>query len=351
MGIITAYAPHNSKPILERFEFFRSLDVEYRRCSANIAKFVFGDLNSRLGCQRPGEEHIIGEHTFGRAAVHEVEAPNRDMLLEACQSNGLLVANTFFRNPDAETVTFREAGYSYLGPVTPQGYNVLDLLLCDACSLDTVTSIRSHREAALGTDHYLVKAVLEFPADIQGTPDVRRNAEDVAALSVHAHRTAFTDAFCSMVHPPSCQQSTLSNWWEGGKEAMTFARKTLPPRQRIANKPWISEATLSLIDSRRIARANNDYEIEQRLHREVRKSAKVDRTVWLERILETGDWKQLRNIRKPKKLKHSRLRNASGDLIESDMWADTMAAHLEDIQWRVRPIGEVSGPLWEKFCL
>ena len=32
-----------------------------------------------------------------------------------------------------------------------------------------------------------------------------------------------------------------------------------------------------------------------------------------------------------------------GDLVESDCWADTMADHLEEVQWRVRPLGAVEG--------
>ena len=40
VGIFSVYASHNLKPLAERFEFFSMLDKEYRRCSANVGKFV-----------------------------------------------------------------------------------------------------------------------------------------------------------------------------------------------------------------------------------------------------------------------------------------------------------------------
>ena len=93
------------------------------------------------------------------------------------------------------------------------------------------------------------------------------------------------------------------------------------------------------MDLRRQARVQNDHRNEQRLHKEVRKAFKLDRTSWLDRMLEEGDWHQIRNLPKPRRARCHRLKNASGDFVESDEWADTMAAHMKTIQWRVRPMG------------
>ena len=158
LGIFSAYAPHNLKPLAERFQFFTELDYNFRKCSANIGKLIFGDLNSRIGGQLPGEEHVVGPYTFGRRAVHQVEVPNRDLLVEFCQSDFLLIANTFFPGAPEAKATYMEPGSTFLGTVTEIGYNTLDLLLCDSVTLGRCTGIGSIRDAALGTDHYLVKA-------------------------------------------------------------------------------------------------------------------------------------------------------------------------------------------------
>ena len=72
LGIIAMHAPHNMKPLAERFQFFTELDEEFRGCSVNVGKFIFGDLKSRVGHQLPGED-----------------------LMELCEGNGLLIANSF----------------------------------------------------------------------------------------------------------------------------------------------------------------------------------------------------------------------------------------------------------------
>ena len=166
------------KPLSERFQFFCDLDSEFRSCSANVGKVIFGDLNSRIGHKLPGEGSIIGDHTFGRQAVHQVEAPNRDLLLEFCGGNGLLVANTFLPASQEEKVTFMEAGSTFTGPVTEGRYNMLDLLLCDSVFLRRCLSLRSIRDAALATDHYLVKAELHFEMPIKTV----KGAKDLMSL-------------------------------------------------------------------------------------------------------------------------------------------------------------------------
>jgi hypothetical protein len=83
-----------------------------------------------------------------------------------------MVANTFKPGTPEEKATFAEAGSTYLGEVSATGYNMLDLFLCDAASMQRCRSLYSVRDAALATGHFLdqVKAVFEF-----GLPPLRQN--------------------------------------------------------------------------------------------------------------------------------------------------------------------------------
>jgi hypothetical protein len=341
LGIITACAPHNLKPLVERFQFFTNLDREFRMCSANVDKFVFGDLNSRIGAQKVGEADVIGMCTFGREAVHKVEVPNRDLLLEFCVGNSLVVANTFIPGMNNEKATFMEAGSFFLGEVTETGYNMLDLMLCQASTLERISRLASERSAALGTDHYMVQARLKFDTPLgTGTKHKRRQT---SALADDSCRSLFAQAFADMVtQPPS--DSTISNCWSHGKDAMKAASECMPQQACTASHPWISHGTLELIEARREARSQNNSSEEKRLHHQIKKEAKRDRSRWLNSLLESGDWKQIRKLRQTRKVNCRRLRNMSGELVESDRWADTMADHLEHVQWRVRPVGAVDGP-------
>ena len=56
-----------------------------------------------------------------------------------------------------------------------------------------------------------------------------------------------------------------------------------------------------------------------------------DGSAWMEKMLADGSWHQVKKIRKPKVPKRAKLRNPSGDLVDSADCADTMARHLEAV--------------------
>ena len=86
---------------------------------------------------------------------------------------------------------------------------------------------------------------------------------------------------------------SLNEAWDTTKEAMRQAENTLPHRPRKPNQPWISQITMTLIDERTAARMRNDLVEERRLHKEIRKQAKSDRTGWLESLLAEGRWHEI----------------------------------------------------------
>ena len=63
---------------------------------------------------------------------------------------------------------------------------------------------------------------------------------------------------------------------------------------------------------------------------------KRDRTIWLEQLTVTGDWNEIRKLRKGFAPHQGRLKDMVGDLLASNSRADTLADHLEKVQWAVR---------------
>jgi hypothetical protein len=104
------------------------------------------------------------------------------------------------------------------------------------------------------------------------------------------------------------------------------------------NRPWISAATLDLIHQRFDARTQEDWLLEKDLKRETRKSARRDRSRWLQDLAGKGDWQSLRKLQREKKDTQTRLQDAQGNIVSSEARANTLADHLEQIQWGVRPI-------------
>ena len=209
VGLISVYAPHNMRSLEERFRFFTDLDVEYRHCSANMGKYIYGDLNSRIGHQQPGEEEVVGTFTFGRTAAHPVEVPNRDLLMELCQGNSLMIANTFVPGEAADKATYAAPGYTYADPITEHGFNMLDLLVCDAASFDKIRSLFSVKAATLATDHFLMTAVTEFESF--HSPATRPKRRSVASMSEQDVGRSFADAFNESVRAETRECDTGGN--------------------------------------------------------------------------------------------------------------------------------------------
>ena len=75
----------------------------------------------------------------------------------------------------------------------------------------------------------------------------------------------------------------------------------------------------------------------------IKHSVKRDRAAWLDTLTATGDWNEIRKLRKGFVPKQGRLKNSVGDLVASDMRAETLAEHLEKVQWAVRPLSTRQG--------
>ena len=118
IAIITVLAPHNLRPQQEKWDFYEKLNQVASNTSTNGPKYFFGDFNARIGPSRPGEHGIVGPHSFGLEARHQVEMPNRDFLLEFCATHGLEIANTFCDVPVDKKVTYHEPGVPPLAPIT-----------------------------------------------------------------------------------------------------------------------------------------------------------------------------------------------------------------------------------------
>ena len=123
--------------------------------------------------------------------------------------------------------------------------------------------------------------------------------------------------------------------WEGWCERVNSSvAKVVPVNVPVAKRPWISSGTLRLISAKRSARENGNWPEEKRLRKTVQVAVRKDKADWLENLVASQGWNALK--KGPRK-QEGRLKNCRGELVDSDLRAETFAEHLENIQWRVRP--------------
>lgn len=155
-------------------------------------------------------------------------------------------------------------------------------------------------------------------------------------LNSNPIRDAFLKEIPRML--PCSDHRIDERWSEWRASVSDAAEKCVPAAAPRKTKPWISEATLGLIQRRLDARASADWPLEKQLRKETQKSVRKDRSNWLTDLAGRGDWQSLRKLRQKGRASQTRLQNLQGETVSTELRAETLADHLEHLQWRVRAV-------------
>ena len=117
------------------------------------------------------------------------------------------------------------------------------------------------------------------------------------------------------------------------KQAM---RVSLPLASVARNRPWISQRTLHMIESRNSLRIRGDHAAEKEMNQNIRRSARTDRKAWLLDNLRTGTWDSIRRLRSGFQPKRGRMQDSAGAAVSTEQRANTLASYYATTQWQVR---------------
>ena len=92
----------------------------------------------------------------------------------------------------------------------------------------------------------------------------------------------------SKLRAASLEDQTLKAMWGHYKSALDFAAREVLGKRLCAKKPWISQATLAIINQRRQSIRRGDVEEYRRLAGPWRRSLRHDKQ-WMEHVASTGD--------------------------------------------------------------
>ena len=318
----SAYAPHSGKPFLGRQCFFQNFAEEVSKTSSHGPKVLLGDWNARLYRPLPGESDIIGPHVFRYNTCEITADSNRHLLCELCASLSMTISNTFFDCDDEHMITSYNVGHAAMDEVSWQSHSQIDLFLCPLEWKHVICNLNSTRNLTLPSHHFPLIVSMDISVEKEVERTARHNAVP-DALNDIATQGRFAALFEASI--------------ESSQYSISVAEASLPQHSATAKRPWISERTLALIDRRSAARRVRDRGAEEALNKEVMTSVMRDRSTWLELVLADGDWAQIRKLKKGFTSNQGRLQNASGELVDSDCRAETLAEHLQNVQWAVRP--------------
>ena len=140
--VIQAYAPTGNAEEAEVEQFYEDLQDLLELTAKKDVLFIMGDWNAKVGSQEtPG---VKGKFGLG---VQNEEGPR---LIEFCQENTLVIANTFFQQ-------HKRRLYTWTSP-DGQHQNQIDYILCSQRWRSSTQSTKTSPGADCGSDHELLIA-------------------------------------------------------------------------------------------------------------------------------------------------------------------------------------------------
>jgi len=138
--VIQAYAPTSNAEEAEAEQFYEDLQDLLELTPKKDVLFIIGDCNAKVGSQEtPG---VTGK--FGLGIRNEVG----QRLIEFCQENALVIANTLFQQ-------HKRRLYTWTSP-DGQHQNQIDYILCSQRWGSSIQSTKTRPGADCGSDHKLL---------------------------------------------------------------------------------------------------------------------------------------------------------------------------------------------------
>ena len=356
LTVISAYAPHSLRPEEERVAFMEELTAAVERSQKKGITLVLGDLNARLHGRLRGEDTVLGPNLYGwgaqyviealrdRERRHNTEKTNRELLMEMCMTQGLRVANTWFRKPQHRKVTYRSPGVSKLPKGgenwDPAVFAELDLCLIPNRWKGAVEDVQSITWAGLNSDHFplevLVKAKLgRRPQSGNGGATTRY---DFTTIDDEAR--AALDEGVSALETRVTASETIGGAWEVLKNgALQAMEANVPHKPMKARRAWITADTFELLEHRRALAAEGLVADARAIDKMIRASAKEDKRAWIEKGLAEKFWEPIKEATRKPQTRPVALKDTleSGPAASSRKPADVYARHLAEVQWGAGP--------------
>ena len=271
MAFLSVYTPQSQHSVDVRMEFFTQLEAFYSSISVNGQKIILGDMNSRLRCKFANEDTIIGDYFFrGIQKMPEAQA-NRNFLAQFCHSTGLLLANTYFAMPSAALVTYYEIGATPMEEIRDNKYAQLDFILCETSAFVDIAFIKSIRELAFASHHFILLCEMTTPFQLEKCSRQQRSPIgkiDYTALQSMDIQQNFVEHFKQQMEASSFPRNINEQLLDINSSLRHAARQILPEKEIQKLRPWISSKTLELIEARNYYKRLNDTTQEKALSRD-----------------------------------------------------------------------------------
>ena len=272
--VIQVYAPTSNAEEAELF--YEDLQDLLELTPKKDVLFIIGDWNAKVGSQEtPGVTGKFGLGVWNKAGQR---------LIEFCQENTLIIANTLFQQ-------YRRRLYTWTSP-DGQYINQIDYILCSQRWKCSIQSAKSRPGPDCGSDHELLIAKFRLKLKKVGKTSIlfRYDLKQISYDYTVEVRKRFKGLDVIDRVPEEL-------WTEVCDIVQEAGIKTIPNKKEYKKAKWLSEEALSIAVKRREVKSKGEKERYSHLNAEfqkqqgeIRKPSKVINT---KKRWEKIEWERL----------------------------------------------------------
>ena len=202
------------------------------------ALFIIGDWNAKVGSQEtPGETGKFGLGVQNEAGQR---------LIEFCQENALVIANTLFKKHKRRPYTWTS--------LNGQHWNQIDFILCSQRWRSSIQSAKIRRGADCGSDHELLIAKFRLKLKKVGMT-TRPFSYDLTKIP-YDYTVEVRNRFKGL----DLIGCLMELWMEVYDIVQKTGIKTIPKKNKCKKAKWLSEEALQITERRREVKGNGEKE-------------------------------------------------------------------------------------------
>ena len=240
--VIQVYAPTSDYDDDQIEFFYEKLNQILLIAKSDDIVFIMGDFNAKVG--REKISRCMGKHGIGKRN-------NRgERLLQFCEENNMIIANTLFKHPARRIYTWKSPG--------DVCRNQIDYIMVKERFRNIVKQAKAYPGADINSDHnpVVIKASIKPKVIRKGTS---KEKLDLDLLKESKINEKFNEEFRNNFDLASTSISQIAqtredidNMWKAFKESINIAAaKTIPKSERRKKQPWMTEDILVLIEERK----------------------------------------------------------------------------------------------------
>ncbi|GFO32139.1 RNA-directed DNA polymerase from mobile element jockey-like [Plakobranchus ocellatus] len=222
-----------------------------------------GDFNAKVGTEKVGD--IVGKHGLG------IRNERGEKLIEWCQTNNIIVGNTWFHQPPRRKWTWKSPG--------DETRNQIDYMMISKRYRNALLLAKTYPSADCYSDR--VPVVGKFKLKLKKNSKPFTNIKfDLAILKTNQtirekYQISVQNKFEALADAEEVEQQ-----WENFKSAiMEAATEVIPKVKRKAKQKWMKEEIFSLMDERRCVKGNKEkYE---QIHKKVQEKCNMSKENWI----------------------------------------------------------------------